>query len=97
MIFTPKEDQGLMPYSSIKRGSSWNKHHFDDEWDLEEFESINKKFDFKNEHKETISGIESVKPKWNFSEEALGWLLKANQLQEVVKKINKPLKKDLRC
>lgn len=69
-----------MPYSSIKRGSSWNKHHFEDERDLNEFESIHKKFDFDDDWKDTISGIEPIKSKWNFSEETLGWLLKANQL-----------------
>ena len=52
-----------MPYSSIKRGSSRNKHHFEDERDLNEFESIHKKFNFEDDRKETISGIEPIKSK----------------------------------
>ena len=60
-----------MPYSSIKWESPIPKD-FEDEW---EFDSINKKFKFDDEWKDTISGIEPIKSKWNFSEETLGWLL----------------------
>lgn len=64
-----------MPFSTIKRCESWNKSWYEDEWELE---SLQKNLAFRDERKETISGIGSVKQKWNQSEETLARLLKAN-------------------